>query len=99
MTTHTTPRDRSDRAAAVGPHAPRRRLARLRAFPFAVFIGEILLTDKDPYRNEGPVDSIVSISVVGGRGAGRRAGRRHPPGPVARSGPGSAPWSSPRSRC
>jgi len=34
--------------------------------PFAVFLGEILFTDKDPYRNEGPVDSFISIAVVGG---------------------------------
>jgi hypothetical protein len=34
--------------------------------PFAVFLGEILFTDNDPYRNEGPVDSFISIAVVGG---------------------------------
>jgi hypothetical protein len=34
--------------------------------PLAVFVGEIVLTDRDPYRNEGPVDSIVTIAVVGG---------------------------------
>lgn len=34
--------------------------------PLAIFAGEILFTDNDPYRNEGPVDSIVSISVVAG---------------------------------
>jgi hypothetical protein len=35
-------------------------------FPFAVFLGDILFTDRDPYRSEGPVDSIVSIGVVAG---------------------------------
>lgn len=34
--------------------------------PLAIFLGDIVLTDKDPYRSEGPVDSIVSIGVVGG---------------------------------
>lgn len=34
--------------------------------PLAIFLGEIVLTDHDPYKSEGPVDSIVSISVVGG---------------------------------
>jgi len=31
----------------------------------AVFAGEIVVSDKDPYRSEGPVDSIVAISVFG----------------------------------
>jgi hypothetical protein len=34
--------------------------------PFAVFLGDILFTDNDPYRDEGPVDSFISIGVVGG---------------------------------
>jgi hypothetical protein len=34
--------------------------------PLAIFLGEILFTDNDPYRSEGPVDSILSIGVVGG---------------------------------
>ena len=36
--------------------------------PLGIFLGEILLTDRDPYRSEGPVDSIVSIGIVGGVG-------------------------------
>jgi hypothetical protein len=35
-------------------------------FPLAVFVGEILFTDDDPYGNDGAVESIVSISVVAG---------------------------------
>jgi hypothetical protein len=31
----------------------------------AIFVGEILFTDHDPYASEGPVDSIVSIGIVG----------------------------------
>src|SRR4051794_35285368 len=31
-------------------------------------LGDILFTDHDPHRPEGPVDSIVSIAVVGGAG-------------------------------
>ena len=31
----------------------------------AVFAGEILISDNDPYRNEGPVDSIRGIATVG----------------------------------
>lgn len=34
--------------------------------PMVVFIGDIVLTDNDPYRAQGPVDSIISIGVVGG---------------------------------
>jgi hypothetical protein len=34
--------------------------------PIAAFIGDIVLSDSDPYRNEGPVESIISIGVVGG---------------------------------
>jgi hypothetical protein len=34
--------------------------------PFAAFLGDIVFTDNDPYRNEGPVDSFISIGVVGG---------------------------------
>ncbi len=37
-------------------------------FPIAVFLGQILFTDTDAYRSEGPVDSIVRIGVVGGVG-------------------------------
>ena len=36
--------------------------------PLAISLGEILFTDRDAYRSEGPVDSIVSIGVVGGVG-------------------------------
>ena len=36
--------------------------------PLAIFVGEILFTDRDAYRSEGPVDSIVGIGVVGGVG-------------------------------
>jgi hypothetical protein len=32
--------------------------------PVAVFAANILFTDEDPYRAEGPVDSIISIAVV-----------------------------------
>jgi hypothetical protein len=35
-------------------------------FPIAVFIGQILFTDKDPHENDGPLESIASISVVAG---------------------------------
>jgi len=31
----------------------------------AVFVGVILFGDEDPHRSEGPIDSIISISVVG----------------------------------
>jgi hypothetical protein len=31
----------------------------------AVFVGEIVFTDSDPYRSEGPVESIISIGLVG----------------------------------
>jgi vacuolar-type H+-ATPase subunit I/STV1 len=31
----------------------------------AVFVGEILFTDRDPYRSEGPVESIIGVGVVG----------------------------------
>ncbi len=31
----------------------------------AVFVGEILFTDHDPYASQGPVDSIVSVGLVG----------------------------------
>jgi hypothetical protein len=34
--------------------------------PFAVFVGEIVFTDQDPYRNEGPIESMISIGLVGG---------------------------------
>ena len=34
--------------------------------PLAAFVGEILFTDRDAYRSEGPVDSIVGVGVVGG---------------------------------
>lgn len=34
--------------------------------PFAAFLGDILFTDNDPYRDEGPVDSFISIAIVGG---------------------------------
>lgn len=31
----------------------------------AVFVGEIAFTDVDPHKSEGPIESIVSVSVVG----------------------------------
>ena len=31
----------------------------------AVFTAEIVVSDKDPYRNQGPVDSIIGIAVFG----------------------------------
>jgi hypothetical protein len=34
--------------------------------PTAIFFGDILFTDSDPYRSEGPVDSIVTIGILGG---------------------------------
>jgi hypothetical protein len=34
----------------------------------AYHVGEILFTDHDPYESEGPVDSIVSVGVVGSIG-------------------------------
>jgi hypothetical protein len=30
-----------------------------------VFLGDIVFTDKDPHRSDGPVDSIVAISIFG----------------------------------
>jgi hypothetical protein len=33
--------------------------------PLIFFLGVILFTDRDAFANEGPVDSIVSIAVVG----------------------------------
>jgi hypothetical protein len=31
----------------------------------AVFIGEIVFTDNDPNRSEGPIESIISVGLVG----------------------------------
>jgi len=31
----------------------------------AVFVGEIVFTDHDPHRSEGPIDSIISVGIVG----------------------------------
>jgi len=31
----------------------------------ALFTGEIVFTDRDPHRREGPVDSIIAISIFG----------------------------------
>jgi hypothetical protein len=31
----------------------------------AVEVGDIVFTDKDPHRNEGPIDSILSIGILG----------------------------------
>jgi hypothetical protein len=31
----------------------------------AIFVGEIVFTDNDPYRSEGPVESIISVGLVG----------------------------------
>jgi hypothetical protein len=37
-------------------------------FPLGIFVGEILFTDRDAYRSDGPVDSIISIGLVAGVG-------------------------------
>jgi hypothetical protein len=31
----------------------------------AIFVGDILFTDNDPYRSEGPVQSIISVGAIG----------------------------------
>lgn len=31
----------------------------------AVFVGEIVFTDSDPYRSEGPVESIIGVGLFG----------------------------------
>ena len=31
----------------------------------ALFTGEIVFTDKDPYRSEGPAESILSVGIIG----------------------------------
>jgi hypothetical protein len=31
----------------------------------AVFTGDIVFTDKDPHRSEGPVESIIGVSIFG----------------------------------
>ena len=31
----------------------------------AIFTGEIIFSDKDPNRSEGPVESLISVSIVG----------------------------------
>ena len=31
----------------------------------AMFVGEIVFTDKDPQRSEGPIDSMVAVGVLG----------------------------------
>ena len=31
----------------------------------AVFVGDIVFTDKDPHRSEGPIESIISVGLVG----------------------------------
>ena len=31
----------------------------------ALFTGEIVFTDKDPHRSEGPVESMIGISILG----------------------------------
>jgi hypothetical protein len=31
----------------------------------AIFTGEIIFSDKDPHRSEGPIDSIIGISIFG----------------------------------
>jgi hypothetical protein len=33
--------------------------------PLAVFTGSIIFTDDDPYRDEGPIDGIVAVSIFG----------------------------------
>lgn len=30
-----------------------------------VFLGEIVFSDKDPHRHQGPIDSLVSVSIFG----------------------------------
>ena len=34
-------------------------------FLLAVFAGDIVFTDKDPHRDEGPIESIIAISIGG----------------------------------
>jgi hypothetical protein len=31
----------------------------------AIFIGEIVFTDKDPHRSEGPIESIIGVGLYG----------------------------------
>ena len=31
----------------------------------AVFVGEIVFTDKDPHRSEGPIESIIGVGLFG----------------------------------
>jgi hypothetical protein len=31
----------------------------------AVFVGDIVFTDNDPHRSEGPIDSIISVGMFG----------------------------------
>jgi len=31
----------------------------------AVFVGEIVFTDKDPYRSEGPIESMITVGLIG----------------------------------
>jgi len=31
----------------------------------AVFVGEIVFTDNDPYRSEGPIESMITVGVIG----------------------------------
>ena len=31
----------------------------------AVFVGDIVFTDKDPHRSEGPIDSMITIGIMG----------------------------------
>lgn len=33
--------------------------------PVAVFVGEIVFTDHDPHANDGPIESMVTISIAG----------------------------------
>jgi hypothetical protein len=35
------------------------------AVPILIFVGEILFTDHDPHASQGPIESIVSIALVG----------------------------------
>jgi hypothetical protein len=31
----------------------------------AVFVGEIVFTGKDPYRSEGPIESMITVGLIG----------------------------------
>ena len=67
MRTTNTP-SRAQRLAPSG--CVRRSHGRIRlrdahARPVAFFVGQILFTDVDPHEHQGPIESIVSVGVVG----------------------------------